>query len=119
MSTTEAIRSHPAFAALSSDAKAQVVLSAPAAADPFSEERLTMGYGQERLTAVFDLVADPENWKMPVDAFVEEGQATVGEIEAAVIFFTGSVPDIYPCEASGGRQGYAVLAAGYYEAVGA
>lgn len=117
MSTTEAIRSHPAFAALSSDAKAQVVLSA--ATDEFSEERLTMGYGRERLTEVFDLVKDPENWKLPVDAFVEEGQATVGEIDAAVIFFTGSVPDIYPCEASGGRQGYAVLADGYYEAVGA
>lgn len=111
------ITDHPAFAALSPDARAQVVASATP--DPLSEEALTHGYGRTRLTEVFDLVKDPENWKMPVDGFVPEGQATVREIECAVIFFTGSVPDIYPCEASGGRQGYAVLAAGYYEAVGA
>lgn len=84
-----------------------------------NREEPTMSITGQRLTEVFDLVRDPENWKMPVDSFVEKGQATVGEIDAAVIFFTGSVPDIYPCEASGGRQGYAVLAAGYYEAVGA
>lgn len=72
----------------------------------------------ERLREVFALVRDPENWKMPIRAFVPDTAATAAEISDAVIFFCGGNPEIQPAT-KGGVNGWAVTGAGYYEWIGA
>lgn len=81
--------------------------------DRFDDRRDAFGGHTERaLHRAFDLVADPGNWKMPIDAEVPPG-ADTGLIGDAVIFFTGSVAGFV-------REGghLRVLAAGYYACIG-
>lgn len=76
-----------------------------------------MGYEQAQLYrgAIFDLVKNPQGWKLPVDAYVPANSVSLANaIRDAVIHFTGSVPTI---EAEG--NGLRVKAAGYYATVGA
>ena len=73
---------------------------------------------QRKYQPLFDLVANRENWKYPVDALVSPSVvralgATKSDLGRAVTFYTGSVPTI-------SREGvrWRVRAAGYYAAVG-
>lgn len=68
----------------------------------------------ERLSEVFDLVKDSENWKMPIQARVPKAAATQAEIVAAVCWFAGGMPDFL----SDGDHWW-VIGAGYYVWVGA
>lgn len=70
---------------------------------------------QERLSEVFDLVKPQPNWKYPIDAKVPVGAATPAEISEAVVWFTGSLPEVW--EETPGT--FSVLAAGYYACIGA
>lgn len=66
--------------------------------------------------SAFDQVADKANWKNMVDAEADlADERAIYTMRQAVIFFTGSVPEIFPV--APGR--YRVMAAGYYEACGA
>lgn len=44
------------------------------------------------MEAAFDKVSDPEDWRGPIDAIVSGSEIDV--TEAAVIFYTGSVPKV-------------------------
>ena len=68
---------------------------------------------QSELLAAFNRVADKANWKMPVDAVIDQWWHAI--IHDAVIHFTGSVPTFEPT--SNGQLH--VKAAGYYQTVGA
>lgn len=72
----------------------------------------------ERLDEVFNLVRTPGNWKMPIDAFVPTHLATVAEIEKAVIWYAGGVPE-FVAEHRDGVPGHRVIGAGYYAWIGA
>ena len=75
----------------------------------YTEERV------ERLRAAFTSVANPENWKLPINAIVPV-ETNREEMTEAVIFFTGSVPTFSPF---GPQKGMVhVAAAGYYAAIG-
>lgn len=73
---------------------------------------LTFGRSEDELHAAFDKVCDPVNWKMPIDTTVP-ADADQNLISDAIIYFTGSVPDIYPED-----DHLRVEAAGYYNSVG-
>lgn len=66
-----------------------------------------------RLKAVFDLVANTSDWKMPVQAVIDNDAATNLDIEEAVSYFTGSAATINHLD-NGTKQ---VLADGYYLAM--
>lgn len=74
-----------------------------------------------QLSAAFTTVANPSNWKLPIDARVPLGcDFDLLLVREAVIFFTGSVPTITPVLLVKPRgMAYRVQAAGYYAAVGA
>lgn len=75
------------------------------------------GFRIGRLREVFHRVtAGMRNWKDRIDAHVRVQDATVLEIEAAVLYFTGSAPEVF---AVGRTPIYRVTAAGYYATVGA
>lgn len=70
---------------------------------------------QSELTKAFDLVANKENWKLPVKAvLLTETSPDIMAIRDAVIHFTGSVPTF-----TFGKTKVLVKATGYYEAIGA
>ncbi len=73
------------------------------------------------LSKAFDQVKNPTNWKMPVDARIPlVSDFDLLLVREAVIFFTGSVPEITPVLLCKPRaMVYRVTAAGYYVAVGA
>jgi hypothetical protein len=75
------------------------------------------GFTREELEAAFALVRHPENWKLPIDATLQEDPSLlrIDAIRAAVPFFTGSVASV--TQAKGGKV--RVRARGYYAAVGA
>jgi len=84
-------------------------------------------YTRDQLQAVFNLVANAENWKLPIDTVLVPGAATKASIEAAVIFLTGSIPTIrevtgYVTHRDGlvamPMQLWQVTADGYYKAIG-
>ena len=68
------------------------------------------------LSTAFDSVANKDNWKLAIDhTFGRElSEFERRAIEAAVVFFTGSVATV---AYSGGKT--RVRAKGYYEAIGA
>lgn len=70
----------------------------------------------ERLTEVFDLVKPKDNWKNPIDAWVDKAKADREEIELAVTWFAGGVPEVHD---NGGGGVWYVYGAGYYEWIGA
>lgn len=85
--------------------------------------------GQHRFTLdelkdFFDFVAPQDNWKNPIDCVrdillsTEKEKRFLAGIHCAVIWYTGSVPEIRPNdERHNGRV--RITAAGYYAAIGA
>lgn len=71
------------------------------------------GYNDDQLRAALDLVVDPENWKMPIDAVVT-AEIEPRQITAAVVYYCGCSPDIETLP----NGGLHVTAPGYYLAVG-
>lgn len=67
----------------------------------------------EKMREAFRSVQDKENWKYPVDAVVP-GDSDTRLISDAVVFFTGSLPELIPLPDGKIR----VTAIGYYNAVG-
>lgn len=54
----------------------------------------------DKLKIAFDLVADPKDWRAPINAvvLVEARDAvgvTLGEIAAAIVHYTATKPDIF------------------------
>lgn len=70
-------------------------------------------YSREQLLAAFNTVCNKDNWKMPIDATIEEHDSDI--IEEAIIFFAGCKPKFEPIH---GTDRLRVRAVGYYEAVG-
>jgi hypothetical protein len=72
---------------------------------------------QKKNQPLFNLVANRENWKMPIDALVDPAALkgiSWNDLGKAVTFYTGSVATIT------WKQGQVhVTAAGYYAAIGA
>lgn len=79
-------------------------------------EQAKGGMSDERLREVFDLVKPRPNWKMPIAAIVSKDDATRQEIETAVTWFAGGLPDVTEIESS---RKWRVSGAGYYEWIGA
>lgn len=73
------------------------------------------GFSQEQLTAAFDKVKDPENWKNPINRTVVLPESEWPVTHAAIAFFTGSEAVIFP-RANGKAR---VRANGYYLTIGA
>lgn len=71
-------------------------------------------FTQGELEDAFAKVRPAENWKDRIDKVVECGTSDHRLITAAIIHFTGSLPEFI--EAGEGR--WRVQAAGYYEAIG-
>jgi hypothetical protein len=69
---------------------------------------------QSELAAAFDLVANNVNWKMPVQGWIDPTDDKT-LITDAVIHFTGSIPEFHSLPSGRVR----VVAAGYYETIGA
>jgi hypothetical protein len=71
-------------------------------------------YTHEQLSAAFDMVKNPENWKNPINAIVPES-ADITLITEAIRFFTGSVSKVEPM----GDNSVKITALGYYLVIGA
>lgn len=71
-------------------------------------------YSREQLLAAFNSVCNKDNWKMPIDAIVEDPDYDM--IKEAVAFFAGCKPSFEPIH---GTDRVRVQAVGYYQAVGA
>ena len=72
-----------------------------------------LGYTRKEWDDAFKLIADSDNWKMPIKAIVDLDDLEV--CNEASIFFTGSVLEVDYNE--GTRVG--VSAPGYYNTIGA
>ena len=72
-----------------------------------------LGYTRKELDDAFKLIADGDNWKMPIKALVDLDDLEV--CNEASIFFTGSVLEVDYIQ--GTRVG--VSAPGYYNTIGA
>ena len=70
-------------------------------------------YSRDQLKAAFDMVANPENWKLEVRGTIPAPAWDV--VREAVVFFTGSVPS-YTVREDGRLD---VTALGYYAIIGA
>lgn len=77
------------------------------------------GYSIGALRVAFTNVANPDNWKLPIDAPVDA--ASIAILRVAIPFFTGSVAKFTKREPNGplGPVRLFVKADGYYKAVGA
>lgn len=83
----------------------------------FDDERAVFGkYTDRQLHRAFDAVANPENWKLPVDAKIPAEGVDTALIADAVAYFTGSAAEIYPDPDDPGWL--LVDAAGYYICIG-
>ena len=72
------------------------------------------------LSDAFDLVADPENWKNPIDARIENPGAEMRALIAeAVVYFTGSTAHFRRVIESCGKDTFHITAKGYYLTIGA
>jgi hypothetical protein len=72
------------------------------------------GYTQTELDEAFDLVKDPRNWKLPINAIVPK-DTDLRAVSAAVAHFTGG-----GCETTQQADGTVrVTGAGYYVHIGA
>jgi len=82
-----------------------------------TESLWTGGYGRERLDRVFKLVHEEDDWKAPIDAIVNlehpdiNGEMNV--IREAVVFFTGTAPELYAVPGLTPDKFIHVLALGY------
>jgi len=79
-----------------------------------SDEKVYGGYTRAQLKAAFDIVKNRENWKYPIDTDIPS-DSDFDMIEAAVIFFTGSVPFTADSDQDGMTR---IMAAGYYTSIG-
>ena len=59
-----------------------------------STEKVYGGYTQQELDDAFALVKNPDDWKAPIATGIDANH-DFRIIEAAVIYFTGTVPMIY------------------------
>ena len=66
-------------------------------------------YSEAQLSAAFDLVADKENWQLPIQAVVP-ADADQDLIREAVVYYTGSVAYFMPQD----DGSWLVIADGYY-----
>ena len=72
-------------------------------------------FTRRELAVAFARVQHAENWKYPIDALVKlENEKAIAAVREAVIFYTGSVPEIVAVLG----KGYRVTAAGYYMTIG-
>ena len=72
-------------------------------------------YPKEEMTEAFNRVCNKENWKNPIDTTIRATEKDLDVIHDAIVFFTGSMADIWKV-----RKGmYRVQAAGYYLTIGA
>lgn len=79
-----------------------------------ASQQLRFGLTQEQLEAAFNKVKNPSHWKDRIDAVIDA--ADWDHVEKAVIYFTGSVPEVVETLADGKLR---IVAAGYWEAIGA
>lgn len=85
-------------------------------ADGADEPDLIHGYTRVELEYAFNLVADPTNWKNPIDKRLSQvSPAQRDKIKVAVTYFAGCVPSF---SAVPGTTDVQVTAQGYYMAVG-
>jgi hypothetical protein len=79
--------------------------------DPNNYEYLM---GHHRLN--FGKVADPVNWKMPTKSIIVSSEVEAKHIREAVIYYTGSVPDVVKLD----DNNFGISSAtGYYAEIGA
>jgi hypothetical protein len=75
---------------------------------------------RREMREAFDKVANQANWKMPINATIPiDNDFDLLLVREAVIFFTGSVPEITVATYVRPRCKYRVRAAGYYQTIGA
>ena len=88
---------------------------------PFINAETGTPFSKAQLNEAFNLVADKENWKNPIDAYIAPDNLVTGltmdvlkkMVEEAVRFFCGCTPEfVY----DGGT--YHVTAAGYFAIIG-
>lgn len=73
---------------------------------------------RRELTAAFNRVARPDNWKFPIDMTLLLEPLDREVVREAVIFFTGSVPK-FEYDGCCGDLTCRVTADGYYRTIGA
>lgn len=71
------------------------------------------------LDKAFDKVKDKTNWKNAINTSVWATVSEITVIREAIIFFTGSVPHLQIYSHDGDKMLFHVVAAGYYNAIGA
>lgn len=72
-------------------------------------------YSQRQMNAAFELVKPKPHWKSRIDATIPADK--IDGVTEAVIYFTGSVPDMIPIGKNGNK--IRVRAAGYWATIGA
>jgi hypothetical protein len=72
---------------------------------------------QKERVRIFNLIAPVGNWKMPIDAWVNE--ADLRDVEQAAIFFTGGPVEVVARIPSRSAQQVHVRGLGYYRHIGA
>lgn len=80
---------------------------------PFNDHPAHLGYSHNDMRPALDLIVNPDNWKLPIDAAVP-ADADRTLIEAAAAYFCGSPVDFV--EENGMIR---VIGPGYYECIGA
>ena len=74
---------------------------------PFSTEKFT----REQLCQAFDIVKNPDDWKMSIDIVIDNpGDKNLRCLEEAIIYFTGTGPFINVLD----NNKVQVTAPGYY-----
>lgn len=74
------------------------------------------GFTRQRLLDLFNVVANPDNWKVEIDTMIDLAREDEEALKQAIIFFTGSTPTIKYL--GNGLEAH-VTAAGYYQTCGA
>ena len=67
------------------------------------------GYTRDELEAAFNKVADPNDWRGPIDAVVAAGEVPI--VDAAIAFFTATQTFLTPTDKS--RKHFRVQSVGY------
>lgn len=79
-----------------------------------ASQNLRFGLTQAQLEAAFNKIKNPSHWKDRIDAVIEADDWD--HVEKAVIYFTGSVPQVVEKQTDGKLR---IKADGYWMAVGA
>lgn len=73
-----------------------------------------------QMKEAFEMVCDPENWKNPIDARIENPGAHKREvIKDAIMYFTGTTAYFRRVLESSGKDTFHITAKGYYIGIGA